>query len=218
MERLLGVAANSQSSSARCCRDWFNSSGGSRTSESGVFRDVVLYPDVYTNYVQVDRGKASVQPIEALDIHVWILEGPAISRSPLSQGMISTTENEARGVYKQLSMHFGAGRDVVVIGPRSRDVRTRVPQVSCPKSRTKGSGTAVTKSWSTCMAFYTTEEIHCYSGLVAMPSPLVSHTTVSVNSALWDWLSTRRRRPRRAGIQCLNLGHGVLRDGRLLRI
>ena len=78
---------------------------------------VVLYPDVYTNHVQVGRGKAAVRVLEALG---YAVEVPALGesgRAPLSQGMIATAEERAHDVYADLAEHLDAGRPVVVVEP-----------------------------------------------------------------------------------------------------
>jgi L-lactate utilization protein LutB len=80
-------------------------------------REVVLYPDVYTNHVQVDRGKAAVRVLEALGVDVRIPDVPESGRAPLSQGMIATAEEQASAVYGALAEHVDAGRDIVVIEP-----------------------------------------------------------------------------------------------------
>jgi iron-sulfur cluster protein len=80
-------------------------------------REVVLYPDVYTNHVQVDRGKAAVRTLEALGVDVRVPAVRSSGRAPLSQGMVATAEDHAHDVYAALAEHIDAGRDVVVIEP-----------------------------------------------------------------------------------------------------
>jgi iron-sulfur cluster protein len=98
-------------------RKWFDSRGGSRVSPADARREVVLYPDAYTNHVQVERGKAAVRVLEALGVEVRIPEVASSGRAPLSQGMIATTERHAHDAYADLAEHIDAGRDVVVIEP-----------------------------------------------------------------------------------------------------
>mgnify|MGYP002760192799 FL=1 len=80
-------------------------------------REVVAFADVYTNHVQVDRGKAAVRVLEALDVAVRLADVRASGRAPLSQGMISTAQTHAEAVAADLTPHISAGRDVVVIEP-----------------------------------------------------------------------------------------------------
>jgi len=76
-------------------------------------REVVLYPDLYTNYFDPERGRAAVRVLEALGVSVRVPPG----RAPLSQGMIDTADGKASAVYAALAEHIDAGRDVVVIEP-----------------------------------------------------------------------------------------------------
>ena len=80
-------------------------------------REVVVFPDLYTNHVQVDRGKAAIRVLEALDVHVRLADVSASGRAPLSQGMISTARSHAETVAADLGPHVAAGRDIVVIEP-----------------------------------------------------------------------------------------------------
>jgi iron-sulfur cluster protein len=96
---------------------WFQNRGGARISPEKAAHSVVLYPDLYSNYVHPDRGKAAVRVLEAVDVHVQI---PAIGesgRAPLSQGMIETARVRASAVADSLSEHIDADREVVVIEP-----------------------------------------------------------------------------------------------------
>ena len=96
--------------------DWFDDRGP-RVSPAEANREAVLYPDVYTNHVSVDRGKATVRTLEALGVRVIVPDAGESGRAPLSQGMIATAEANCRDVYDTLEPHLEAGRDVVVIEP-----------------------------------------------------------------------------------------------------
>ncbi|WP_267164125.1 LUD domain-containing protein [Halovenus salina] len=80
-------------------------------------RKVVLYPDLYTNYMLVERGKAAVRALEALGVEVLVPEAPGSGRAPLSQGMIDTARKQAEGVAEALDPYLEAGYDVVVVEP-----------------------------------------------------------------------------------------------------
>ncbi|WP_254271360.1 LUD domain-containing protein [Haloarcula marina] len=80
-------------------------------------RRAVLYPDVYTNHVQVDRGKAAVKVLEALGVDVVVPSVASSGRAPLSQGMIATAQDHAERVSTALAPHIEDGRDVVVVEP-----------------------------------------------------------------------------------------------------
>ena len=92
---------------------------GSRSVESppGETRRVVLYPDVYTNHVQVDRGRAAVNVLEALGVDVHVPKLPGSGRAPLSQGMIATAQEKAEALSETLAPYVADGYDVVVIEP-----------------------------------------------------------------------------------------------------
>ncbi|EMA41142.1 LUD domain-containing protein [Halobiforma nitratireducens] len=96
--------------------DWFEARGP-RVSAANAEREAVLYPDTYTNYIDVERGKAAVRVLEALDVHVRIPDVPGSGRAPLSQGMIDTADEKASRVFSGLAEHLDADRDVVVIEP-----------------------------------------------------------------------------------------------------
>ena len=97
--------------------DWFERRGGARVPPERAAREAVVYPDTATNYANVDRGKATVRALEALDVHVRVPDLPDAGRAPLSQGMIATAEEAAHGVYAGLAEEIDAGRDVVVVEP-----------------------------------------------------------------------------------------------------
>ena len=97
--------------------DWFERRGGARVPPERATREAIVYPDTATNYANVDRGKATVRALEALDVHVRVPALPDAGRAPLSQGMITTAEEAAHDVYAALAEEIDAGRDIVVIEP-----------------------------------------------------------------------------------------------------
>jgi iron-sulfur cluster protein len=120
-------------------RDWYGSRGP-RVDAADADREVVLYPDTYTNYVDVDRGKAAVRVLEALDVRVRIPDAPGSGRAPLSQGMIATADERASEVYAALAEHLDAGRDVVVVEPSDlamfhREYEKLLPEASFERLR-----------------------------------------------------------------------------------
>ncbi|WP_101297213.1 LUD domain-containing protein [Halegenticoccus soli] len=119
MERTLGVDRRRDlpAFERETLRKWFDARGGSRVPAAAAAREAVVYPDLYTNHVQVDRGKATVRALEALGVHVRVPAVASSGRAPLSQGMVETAERHARDVYGALAEHVDAGRDVVVVEP-----------------------------------------------------------------------------------------------------
>ncbi|SDC17545.1 LUD domain-containing protein [Natrinema hispanicum] len=105
--------------------DWFEKRGGkaassrraARADDADIDREVVLYPDVYTNYVDTERGKAAVRTLEALGIPVRVPDLPESGRAALSQGMVATADRQASRLYAALAEDLDAGRDVVVVEP-----------------------------------------------------------------------------------------------------
>ncbi|WP_241434385.1 LUD domain-containing protein [Natronorubrum tibetense] len=109
--------------------DWFETRGGADASRkraeraavrgdgSDIDREVVLYPDVYTNYVDTDRGKAAVRTLETLGIPVSVPDLPESGRAPLSQGMVATADRQASRLYGAVAEDLDAGRDLVVVEP-----------------------------------------------------------------------------------------------------
>ena len=80
-------------------------------------RQAVLYPDLYTNHVQVNRGKAAVRVLEQLGVDVVVPAMASSGRAPLSQGMVSTARDHAERVAAGLDSYLQDGRDVVVVEP-----------------------------------------------------------------------------------------------------
>ena len=120
MDRWLGIDRRRDLPEFRreTLRKWFEGRDTPRTRPgAGVDREVVLYPDVYTNHVQVERGKAAVRVLESLGVDVRIPDVGESGRAPLSQGMVSTARQSAREACAALSGHVEAGRDIVVIEP-----------------------------------------------------------------------------------------------------
>ena len=72
--------------------DWFEERGGAHVLREEADRTAVLYPDVYTNGVQVEHGKAAVRVLESLGVAVTIPDVAGSGRALLSQSMIATAE------------------------------------------------------------------------------------------------------------------------------
>jgi len=115
-DRLLGIDRRRELPAFRreTFVDWFAERDS--TVEEPV-REAVVYPDVYTNYIDVERGKATVRTLEALGVRVRVPAMGASGRAPLSQGMVATARGKAETVADQLRRHLDRGRDVVVVEP-----------------------------------------------------------------------------------------------------
>jgi iron-sulfur cluster protein len=120
METVLGIDSRRELPEFRreTLVDWFQGRDGpTHLAEGDETRRAVVYPDLYTNHVQVERGKAAVRVLEALGVDVVVPSVPASGRAPLSQGMIDTARDQADGVASALAPYVEDGRDVVVIEP-----------------------------------------------------------------------------------------------------
>ncbi|AKU09841.1 LUD domain-containing protein [Haloferax gibbonsii] len=80
-------------------------------------RRAVLYSDLYTNHVQVERGKAAVKVLESLGVDVVVPHVSSSGRAPYSQGMVRTATDHAERVIETLEPYIADGRDIVVIEP-----------------------------------------------------------------------------------------------------
>jgi len=115
MERVLGVDRRRDlpQFARETFRDWFEA----RTAPTEFTQEVVLYPDLYTQYLRPERGRAAVRTLEALGCRVIVPDVRSSGRAPLSQGMIRTAREHARAVYGALAEHVDVGRPIVVIEP-----------------------------------------------------------------------------------------------------
>ncbi|WP_225336390.1 LUD domain-containing protein [Halomicrobium urmianum] len=116
MQRVLGIDARRDlpEFQRETLVDWF---ADRDVTVENPRRRAVLYPDLYTNHVQVERGKAAVRVLEALGVDVVVPPAPSSGRAPLSQGMVATARDHAERVAATLEPHVRDGRDVVVIEP-----------------------------------------------------------------------------------------------------
>jgi len=116
LERVAGVDSRRDFPAFRrpTLAEWFEE----RSATAGeADRQVVLYADLYTNYMLVERGKAAVRVLEALGCEVVVPPVPGSGRAPLSQGMIDTASTKAERVSETLGQYVEDGYDVVVIEP-----------------------------------------------------------------------------------------------------
>ncbi|MEF8883447.1 MAG: LUD domain-containing protein, partial [Halapricum sp.] len=80
-------------------------------------REVVMLADTYTNYMHVERGKAAIRALEAMDVAVEVADVTESGRAALSQGMVKTATKHGEEVAGELLPHIEAGRDVVMVEP-----------------------------------------------------------------------------------------------------
>ncbi|SFR63959.1 LUD domain-containing protein [Halogeometricum limi] len=117
LERVAGVDSRRElpTFAGTTFREWFDARDGDGPDDPT--RTAVLYPDVYTNHVQVERGKAAVRVLESLGVDVVVPTVRSSGRAPFSQGMVRTAEKHAEAVTEALNPEIDGGRDVVVVEP-----------------------------------------------------------------------------------------------------
>ncbi len=117
LERVIGIDSRrdlpSFASETLC--EWFESRNVQELEDPR--RRAVLYPDLYTNHIDPERGKAAVRTLEALDVAVEVPAVRSSGRAPLSQGMIETAQDHAEDVTDRLTPYIEENYDVVVVEP-----------------------------------------------------------------------------------------------------
>ncbi|SEW15717.1 LUD domain-containing protein [Halobacterium jilantaiense] len=123
MERVLGIddRRDLPTFERETLKDW----AAGRPDVRNPDREVVLFPDLYTNYMDVGRGKAAVRALEALGVDVTVADECASGRAPLSQGMVATAREKAQRVAADLRPYVENGKDVVVIEPSDHAIFQR---------------------------------------------------------------------------------------------
>ena len=119
-EKLLGIAR--ERSLPKFHREtfveWFAERGGASVSRADADRQALLFPDTYTNHNHPEAGKAAVEVLEALNVHVRIPDDVAGSgRPPHSKGFIDKARAAARTNVDALAPLVADGWDVVVVEP-----------------------------------------------------------------------------------------------------
>ncbi|WP_435347608.1 FAD-binding and (Fe-S)-binding domain-containing protein [Haloarchaeobius sp. HRN-SO-5] len=117
-ERLFGVAADRQvpTFERESLVDWFDRRGTTVPPESS--HRVVLVPDTYTNYIDLDVGRAAVEVLEAAGVHVAVPGdvGPT-GRPAYSLGFLDEARARAEAVVSDLAPLVADGWDVAFVEP-----------------------------------------------------------------------------------------------------
>ena len=87
------------------------------TSVPDADHHVVLYPDLYTNHVLVDRGIAAIRTLQSIGVDVTVAPCHESGRAPLSQGMIETARDHAETMAESLVPFIEEGKEIIVIEP-----------------------------------------------------------------------------------------------------
>jgi iron-sulfur cluster protein len=114
-EKLLGVDRRRDMPTFQrgTLKEWANG----RDDPADPDREVVMLADTYTNYMHVERGKAAIRALEALDVAVEVADVTESGRAALSQGMVKTATKHGEEVAEELLPHIESGRDVVMVEP-----------------------------------------------------------------------------------------------------
>ncbi|QSG12262.1 Fe-S oxidoreductase [Halapricum desulfuricans] len=114
-EQLLGVdqRRDMPQFSRETLKEWASGRAGPADPDC----EVVFMADTYTNYMHVERGKAAIRALEALNVDVEIADVTESGRAALSQGMVRTAANHGKAAAEELLPHIDAGRDVVIVEP-----------------------------------------------------------------------------------------------------
>ncbi|MFW6017207.1 MAG: LUD domain-containing protein [Halapricum sp.] len=114
-ERLLGV--DRRRDMPQFSRETLKGWASDRNGPADPDREVVFVADTYTNYMHVERGKAAIRTLEALNVDVTVADVTESGRAALSQGMVATATRHGERVAEELLPHVEAGRDVVMVEP-----------------------------------------------------------------------------------------------------
>ncbi|QSG09365.1 LUD domain-containing protein [Halapricum desulfuricans] len=114
-EQLLGVdqRRDMPQFSRETLKEWASGRDGPADPDC----EVVFMADTYTNYMHVERGKAAIRALEALNVDVEIADVTESGRAALSQGMVRTAANHGKAVAEELLPHIDTGREVVIVEP-----------------------------------------------------------------------------------------------------
>ena len=95
---------------------WKKARGGKNAKEKG-FPKVLVFTDIYTNYLHPESGMATVKVLSALGAAVEVSEVIPEGRAALSQGMVETATRRAQKVAAYLSEKIDQGTTIVVPEP-----------------------------------------------------------------------------------------------------
>ena len=97
-------------------RQWFRARGGSPAS-AAVHRQVVLFPDTFTNYNHPELGLAAVKVLEALGYQVVVPPTRCCGRPMLSKGMVDKVRSNARFNVDSIYPYVARGAKMVGLEP-----------------------------------------------------------------------------------------------------
>ncbi len=119
MERTIGIARERDlpTFSRETTHDWFASRGGAAVPEAEAVARVVLVVDTYTNYTRPGVGRAAVEALEALGVHVRLADRTDVGRPAFSKGFLDVARDRAAATVADLAPLVADGWDVVAVEP-----------------------------------------------------------------------------------------------------
>ncbi len=120
MERTLGIARerNLPSFSRETFTEWFDARGAAKFDPGDVDREVIIFPDTYTNFIEPEVGRQGVRALEALDVHVTIAPFTGGSgRAAYSTGMLELARKRAKDTVDVLAPLVREGKTVIALEP-----------------------------------------------------------------------------------------------------
>ncbi|HET7324764.1 MAG TPA: FAD-linked oxidase C-terminal domain-containing protein, partial [Halococcus sp.] len=120
LEKTVGIAGDRTLPTfhSESFEEWFEARGGAQVSIADANKNVLLFPDTYTNYNHPAAAKATVRVLEAAGVHVRLPLGVTDSGRPAySKGFIKKARAAAEQNVAALSPLVRRDWDVVVVEP-----------------------------------------------------------------------------------------------------
>lgn len=120
LEKTVGIATERSLPTfhSESFENWFEARGGAQVTAADAERQVLLFPDTYTNYNHPAAGKAAVAALEAADIHVRLPLGVADSGRPaFSKGFLGKARAAAEQNVAALAPLIRLNWEVVIVEP-----------------------------------------------------------------------------------------------------
>jgi Fe-S oxidoreductase len=118
LERTIGIARERRlpTFARQPFTDWY-AARGPAVPEGDAAARVLLVPDAFTTYTDVEVAKAAVRVLEAAGVHVRLADAGPVGRAAYSKGFLDLAESRAREVVSELTPWVEDGWDVVLLEP-----------------------------------------------------------------------------------------------------
>jgi FAD/FMN-containing dehydrogenase/Fe-S oxidoreductase len=119
LERTLGVASERSLPTFRreTTHDWFRDRGGPAVPATEATARAVLVVDTYTNYTHPAVGRAAVETLEAVGVHVDLADRTDVGRPAFSKGFLGQARETAAETVAELAPRVDDGWAVVAVEP-----------------------------------------------------------------------------------------------------